>query len=173
MPRFPRTVRNTWPIGRGSSVAMRSLTDVITNEVAMRRSHPNPAVAPTPTKIAMGAALAAPAISSEMWAAESSIYARVRKCSIGIKRERTPCQCPHWCSESQHECPTVYIEAVTKRKSEGEETDHSSTLSYFRTVWMHRPLTPFCRQKRQVGQWLQQLLSQLFKRINVELPNEQ
>ena len=38
----------------------------------MYRSHPKDAVSPTPTIIAMGAARDAPAVSSEMWAAESS-----------------------------------------------------------------------------------------------------
>lgn len=49
IPRFPRTLRNTCPIGSGRDVPRRSLMDGITKDVAMRRSHPKLAVAPTPT----------------------------------------------------------------------------------------------------------------------------
>jgi hypothetical protein len=44
-------------------------------EVEMRRSHPKIEVVATETKIASGAARAAFAVSSDMWAAESSMYA--------------------------------------------------------------------------------------------------
>lgn len=59
-------------MGRGNSELSNSGTDVLAKDAAMSKSHPNDAVAPTPTKIAIGAARAAPDTSSEMCAAESS-----------------------------------------------------------------------------------------------------
>lgn len=74
IPFFPRTSKNTWAIGSGRSVDRRSLMEGITKDTAINRIHPRLAVAPTPTMMAIGAALAAPATSSEMWQAESSVY---------------------------------------------------------------------------------------------------
>ena len=72
MPCLPSTVRKSCPIGRGRSVDRRSGTDADANEAAMKSSQPSDAVPNTLTRIAMGAARAAPAVSSAMWAAESS-----------------------------------------------------------------------------------------------------
>jgi hypothetical protein len=44
-------------------------------EIEIRRSHPKTEVVATETKIAIGAARAAFAVSSDTWAAESSGYA--------------------------------------------------------------------------------------------------
>ena len=49
-----------------------SVTDAVANEAAMKSSQPREAVAKTLTRIAIGAARAAPAVSSAMCAAESS-----------------------------------------------------------------------------------------------------
>lgn len=73
MPFFPKTSRNNWPIGRARSELRRLSTDVSAKEAAMRVSHPRDAVAPTPTRMAMGAARAALVVSSDMCAAESSV----------------------------------------------------------------------------------------------------
>lgn len=72
MPCFPSTVRNSWPIGNGRSVPRMSGTEAVAKEAAMNSSHPSDAVPKTLTRIAIGAARAAPAVSSAMWAAESS-----------------------------------------------------------------------------------------------------
>ena len=71
IPRLPSTSRKSWPIGSGSEVASKSGTEVAAKEAAMKSSQPSEAVAPTPTSIAIGAARAAPAVSSEMCGAES------------------------------------------------------------------------------------------------------
>lgn len=72
IPRFPRVLRKSWPMGSGRSVARMSNTEVVAKDAAMYSSHPRPAVAPAATMIAMGAARAAPEVSSAIWAAESS-----------------------------------------------------------------------------------------------------
>ncbi|PSR73311.1 hypothetical protein PHLCEN_2v10839 [Hermanssonia centrifuga] len=72
MPFFPSTSSISCPIGKGRSVARRSDTEAVANEAAIKSSQPRDAVAPTLTRMAKGAARAAPAVSSEMWAAESS-----------------------------------------------------------------------------------------------------
>ena len=68
MPRFPKTFKKTWPMGRGrgGSVFIRSLTEGIANEVAMSNNHPREAVPTTETIMARGAARAAFAVSSDM-----------------------------------------------------------------------------------------------------------
>jgi hypothetical protein len=72
IPCFPSTSRKSWAMGKGRVVERRSDTLAVANEQAMRRIQPRLAVAPTPTRMATGAARAAPAISSETCAAESS-----------------------------------------------------------------------------------------------------
>lgn len=72
IPCLPSTLKNNWPIGKARSVLSKSGTDVKAKDAAIRVSHPSEAVAPTPMRIAMGAAFAAPEVSSEMCAAESS-----------------------------------------------------------------------------------------------------
>ena len=64
MPCFPRTVRKSWPIGSGRSVYNISVTDAVANEAAMKSSQPSEDVANTATRMATGAARAAPAVSS-------------------------------------------------------------------------------------------------------------
>ena len=59
-------------MGRGKVVERISSTDVMTKEVAIRSNQPRLAVENTDTIIAIGAARAAPAVSSDMCAAESS-----------------------------------------------------------------------------------------------------
>lgn len=73
MPFLPKTLRNNWPIGNARLEFRRSSTEVSAKEAAMRVSHPRDAVAPTPTRIAMGAARAASVVSSDICAAESSV----------------------------------------------------------------------------------------------------
>ena len=72
MPCFPSTLRKSWPIGSGRVELRMSSTDAVANDAAMKRSHPSEEVAKTLMRIAMGAARAAPAVSSAIWAAESS-----------------------------------------------------------------------------------------------------
>ena len=72
IPFLPRTLRNSWPIGNGRSVPSRASTDEVAKDAAMSSSQPRDAVSKTLTRIASGAAFAAPAVSSEMCAAESS-----------------------------------------------------------------------------------------------------
>ena len=72
IPFFPSTLRNSWPIGKGKSVARIPSTDAVANDAAISSNHPKDAVAATLTRMASGAAFAAPAVSSAMWAAESS-----------------------------------------------------------------------------------------------------
>lgn len=57
----------------------KSSTEDVANEAAMRSNQPNEAVADTLMRIAKGAACAAPAVSSEMCAAESSANQDQRK----------------------------------------------------------------------------------------------
>src|SRR5882762_5942606 len=64
IPLFPRVVKKSWPIGRGSLVASISETGEVAKDAAIRRIHPRPAVPATPIRIASGAARAAPATSS-------------------------------------------------------------------------------------------------------------
>jgi hypothetical protein len=52
-------------MGRGNVVVSISGTDAVAKDAAIRRIHPRPAVPATPISIANGAALAAPAVSSE------------------------------------------------------------------------------------------------------------
>ena len=73
IPFFPNTSRKSWPIGRGSGESSKSETDAVAYEAEMYRSQPRDDVSPTPTRMAIGAARDAPAVSSEMWAAESSM----------------------------------------------------------------------------------------------------
>lgn len=86
MPFFPSTVRNSWPIGNGRSVPKISGTDAVAKEAAMNNSHPKDAVPKTLTRIAIGAARAAPAVSSAMWAAESSGGERVKIAQDGYQK---------------------------------------------------------------------------------------
>jgi hypothetical protein len=92
IPRFPRTSRNSWPIGSGRVVAKSFGTDAVANEAAMYISQPKSCVAPTPIMIAMGAARAAPATSSEMCAAESSVV-DARRISPVVKSQEQPTSC--------------------------------------------------------------------------------
>ena len=64
IPFCPKMSRNSCPIGRGRSVLRRSVTDVVANDAAISSNHPNEDVAATDTRIAIGAARAAPAVSS-------------------------------------------------------------------------------------------------------------
>ena len=66
IPFWPRTLRNSCPIGSGKSVARMSDTDAVAYEAAMSKSHPKEHVAATEINMAIGAALAAPAVSSEI-----------------------------------------------------------------------------------------------------------
>ena len=59
-------------MGSGRSVPNKLSTDAVANDAAMSNSQPRDAVAATLTRIANGAAFAAPAVSSEICAAESS-----------------------------------------------------------------------------------------------------
>lgn len=61
-------------MGSGRSLSRRREGDAVAKDAAMERIQPRAAVAPTPRRMAMGAARAAPAVSSAMWAAESSAY---------------------------------------------------------------------------------------------------
>ena len=51
----------------------RASTDEVANDAAMNNNQPRDAVAAPLTRIASGAAFAAPAVSSDMCAAESSV----------------------------------------------------------------------------------------------------
>ena len=84
IPRLPSTFRKSWPIGSGRSVPRSCETEAVAKEAAMNSSQPSDAVAPTPTSIAMGAARAALAVSSDICAAESSgrVQQPVRPCCI-------------------------------------------------------------------------------------------
>ena len=64
MPLFPSTFRNNCPMGKDKSVDNISATEVVANEAAIKVNQPSDAVAATPTRIAIGAALAAPETSS-------------------------------------------------------------------------------------------------------------
>lgn len=66
IPRFPRTSRNSWPIGNGKSVLSNDDTEDVAKDAAMRTSHPRIAVLATPRRIAIGALRCAPATSSEI-----------------------------------------------------------------------------------------------------------
>lgn len=72
IPRLPIAFKNNCPIGRGSSDDNRSAMEVLAKDAAMSRIHPRISVAATPASIAIGAVRAAPATSSDMWAAASS-----------------------------------------------------------------------------------------------------
>ena len=78
IPFLPSWFKNTWPIGKGRSVFKISATFVVAYDAAMNNSQPKDAVKPTPVSIAIGAARAAPAVSSAMCAAESSNDEQVR-----------------------------------------------------------------------------------------------
>ena len=41
MPLFPSVSKNSCPIGKGRSEFRRSVTDLVANDAAMKRSHPN------------------------------------------------------------------------------------------------------------------------------------
>lgn len=60
-------------MGRGRSVPRIASTEDVAKEAAINSSHPREEVAATLTRIARGAARAAPAVSSDMCAAESSV----------------------------------------------------------------------------------------------------
>ena len=72
IPRFPSTSRSSWPIGSASSVSSKAETETVAKEAAMMSIQPRPPTAAHETRIAIGAARAAPDTSSEMCAAESS-----------------------------------------------------------------------------------------------------
>lgn len=72
IPFLPRVSRKSCPIGSGRSVESRRGTDVVAKEAEIKSASPSSSVAPTPTTIAIGAAHAALATSSDIWAAESS-----------------------------------------------------------------------------------------------------
>lgn len=72
IPDFPRTLRKSWPIGKGKVVDNISATEEVANEAAMYNIHPKNSVKATETRIAIGATRAAPATSSDICAAESS-----------------------------------------------------------------------------------------------------
>jgi hypothetical protein len=57
---------------KGSSEESRSGTELVAKEAAISSNHPSDAVDPTPKRMAIGADFAAPAVSSETCAAESS-----------------------------------------------------------------------------------------------------
>lgn len=78
MPFLPSTLRNSWPIGSGRSVPRRLSTDAVAKDAAISSSQPKDAVAATLIRIARGAALAAPDVSSEMCAAESSVSSSIQ-----------------------------------------------------------------------------------------------
>ena len=79
IPFLPRTSRKSCPMGRANVVPRRSGTEAVAKDAAIRSNQPNDAVAPTPTKIAKGAARAAFVVSSLMCAAESSELYLVQK----------------------------------------------------------------------------------------------
>ena len=85
--------------------------DEVAKEAAMKSRQPSEAVAPTPTRIAMGAARAAPAVSSEMCAAESSAGDESEGCECDLRRGvrqmcgLTASQGPHGCREREQERP--------------------------------------------------------------------
>jgi hypothetical protein len=66
IPRLPRLLRNSWPIGKGSWVDSSSEMEELANEAAMNNIQPRDVVNPTDTSMAIGAARAAPATSSEI-----------------------------------------------------------------------------------------------------------
>ena len=109
MPRFPRTSSRSWPIGSARPVLSSAGTEGMAKDAAMKRIHPMMLMAATETRIAMGAARAAPDVSSEMCAAESSmeIESELRSLIKGIYGARTPCERPHGCHEGEDECPSV------------------------------------------------------------------
>ena len=73
----------------------------------------------TEIKIASGAARAAFAVSSDIWAAESSGYAILshQAASKRLQVSRTTCQGPHWRCESQHKCPSAYGNVLMREKT--------------------------------------------------------
>lgn len=84
-------------------------TDVVAKDAAIKRSQPSEAVAKTLIRMAIGAARAAPAVSSEMWAAESSVRLEVKLGMIlGQNARHTPCKSPHRRVESHEEGPAIY-----------------------------------------------------------------
>jgi hypothetical protein len=109
MPCLPRTVRKSWPIGSGRSVERMSVTDVVANEAAIKSNQPSEAVAKTLMRIAIGAARAAPAVSSAMCAAESSRDPQLRRRATDKLCTLTSCEGPHRCCEGQQESPTVCV----------------------------------------------------------------
>ena len=71
----------------------------------------------TETKIASGAALAAFAVSSDIWAAESSGYATLsHQAAARLRMSRTTSQGPHWRCESQHKCPSTYGNILQRKE---------------------------------------------------------
>lgn len=66
IPCRPNTLRKSCPMGNERSVSRRSVTDVVAYEAAISRSQPKALVAPTETRMAIGAERAAPAVSSDM-----------------------------------------------------------------------------------------------------------
>jgi hypothetical protein len=127
IPRLPSVSRKSCPIGSGRSDSRRLDTEYVAKEAntseyskvvgavegcdlpAMRRSHPRDAVKKTPVMMAIGAARAALEVSSEIWAAESSID----KIRLGLRdgtvktHNHTASKCPHRCGKSEHESPGV------------------------------------------------------------------
>lgn len=66
MPLWPRTSRKSWPMGKGNVLSQVAVTLAVAKDAAMSSSQPRTAVALTPTRIAIGALRAAPAVSSEI-----------------------------------------------------------------------------------------------------------
>ena len=94
MPRFPKTLKNNCPMGRGRVVVSRSDTDEVAKDAAMSNIHPRITVPVTPVMIAIGADLAAPTTSSLTCAAESSS----KQSDLRSQNEGrlTTSQSPHW-----------------------------------------------------------------------------
>ena len=61
---FPSTFKNNCPMGKDMSVDNISAIEVVANEATIKANQPSNTVAATPTKIVIGAALAAPEASS-------------------------------------------------------------------------------------------------------------
>ena len=100
IPLLPRTSRNSWAIGKGKVVVSRPATEEVAKDAAIKINQPNDAVPATPRMIAIGADLAAPADSSLMCAAESSITFRDDIHEWKIAQTLTSCKSPHWSRKS-------------------------------------------------------------------------
>jgi hypothetical protein len=86
-------------MGRGRFVDSRSGIEELANEAAINNIQPREVVNATETIMAIGAARAAPATSSDIWAAASSFSDGTSGRIHHMRESLTACKGPHGCGE--------------------------------------------------------------------------